>query len=42
VGEDRKVLKVDSGKDAIDPSTAIAACPLRKPGAKKDPKAPAP
>jgi hypothetical protein len=29
-GEDRKVLKVDEGKDAIDPKGAIASCPLRK------------
>ncbi|SEM60932.1 Peroxiredoxin [Stigmatella aurantiaca] len=41
VGEGRKVLRVDSGKDAVDPSSAIAACPLRKQDAKKDPKAPA-
>jgi peroxiredoxin len=31
IGEDRKVLKVESGKDAIDPNGAIIACPLRKP-----------
>ena len=30
IGEERKVLKVDEGKDAIDPKAAIAACPLRK------------
>ena len=30
VGEDRKILKVQSGKDALDPAEAIAACPLRK------------
>jgi thioredoxin-dependent peroxiredoxin len=39
VGEGRKVLRVDSGKDAVDPAAAIAACPLRKQDAKK--KAPA-
>jgi peroxiredoxin Q/BCP len=31
IGEGRKVLQVESGKDAVDPSGAIAACPLRKP-----------
>jgi peroxiredoxin len=30
VGEDRKVVKVQSGKDALDPAEAIAACPLKK------------
>jgi len=30
VGEGRKVLKVQSGSDAIDASAAVAACPLRK------------
>lgn len=30
VGGDRKILKVQSGKDALDPSEAIAACPLKK------------
>ena len=33
IGEERKVLKVESGKDAIDPNGAIVACPLRKPKA---------
>lgn len=33
IGEDRKVLKVESGKDAIDPNGAIVACPIRKPKA---------
>lgn len=28
VGPERKILKVDSGRDAIDPSTAIVACSL--------------
>ncbi len=28
VGPDRKVLKVDHGKDAVDPSTTIVACSL--------------
>jgi peroxiredoxin Q/BCP len=36
IGEDRKILKVESGKDAIDPAGAIMACPLRKPGSKPD------
>lgn len=38
IGQDRKIVKVDSGSDAIDASTAIAACPLRKqkPAAPKD------
>lgn len=31
IGEERKVLKVESGKDAIDPNGAIVSCPLRKP-----------
>ncbi len=30
VGPDRKVIKVQSGADAVDPSEAIAACPLKK------------
>jgi peroxiredoxin Q/BCP len=33
IGEERKVLKVETGKDAIDPNGAIVACPLRKPKA---------
>ncbi|GMT98478.1 hypothetical protein KH5H1_25970 [Corallococcus caeni] len=41
VGEDRKVLKVDEGKDAIDPTGAIVACPLRKGAAAKPSAAPA-
>ncbi|MBN8233149.1 peroxiredoxin [Corallococcus macrosporus] len=41
VGEDRKILKVDEGKDAIDVSGAIAACPLRKGAAAKPSAAPA-
>ena len=36
IGEDRKVLKVESGKDAIDPNGAIVSCPLRKPKADAD------
>ena len=32
----RKILKVETGKDAIDPSGAVEACPLRKPGSKPD------
>ncbi len=34
IGEGRKVLAMSSGSDAIDPSAAVAACPLRKPAAK--------
>lgn len=30
IGEGRKILKVESGKDAVEPQGAIAACPLRK------------
>jgi len=30
IGEGRKVLKVQSGSDAIDPAAAVAACPMRK------------
>ncbi len=30
VGPDRKIVKIQSGSDAIDPSDAIAACPLKK------------
>jgi len=28
IGQDRKVLQVQSGPDAIDPAGAITACPL--------------
>lgn len=35
VGERLEVLRVDSGKDALDPGGAIAACPLRKKAAAK-------
>lgn len=31
IGEGRKVLKVQSGGDAIDPGGAVAACPVRRP-----------
>lgn len=31
VGADRKVLKVESGGDAINPEGAVVACPLHKP-----------
>ena len=34
IGEDRKILKVDSGGDAIDASKAVEACPIRRPAAK--------
>jgi peroxiredoxin len=30
VGEGRKILKVDHGKDSIDPSSAIVSCDLSK------------
>jgi len=30
VGPDRKILKISSGSDAVNPDEAIAACPLRK------------
>lgn len=36
IGEGRKILKVESGKDAIDPAGAVEACPLRRPGSKPD------
>jgi peroxiredoxin Q/BCP len=36
IGEGRKILKVESGKDAIDPEGTIVACPLRKPDKKPD------
>lgn len=42
IGEERKILKVDTGKDAIDVSGAIASCPLRKAQADKAAAAPAP
>ncbi len=29
IGEDRKIVKVQSGKDALDPADAIAACPVK-------------
>jgi peroxiredoxin len=28
IGEGRKILKVESGSDAIDPSGAVESCPL--------------
>lgn len=31
VGQDGIVKEINTGKDAIDPGGAIAACPLRKP-----------
>lgn len=30
VGEDRKILKIESGSDAINPEGAIQACPVRR------------
>jgi len=30
IGDDRKILKVQSGKDAVDPADAIASCPVKK------------
>ena len=32
IGEDRKVKEVVSGKDAIDPTSAVAACPTHGAG----------
>ena len=29
IGDDRKILKVQSGKEAVDPADAIAACPVK-------------
>lgn len=29
IGQDRKVLQVQTGSDAIDPGGAIKACPIR-------------
>lgn len=34
IGEDRKILHVDTGSDAIDASKAVEACPIRRPGSK--------
>ncbi len=34
IGSDRKILKIDTGSDAIDPSGAITSCPLHKAEAK--------
>jgi peroxiredoxin len=31
VGQDRKILKVSSGADAVNPEAAIVACPTKKP-----------
>ncbi len=36
IGEGRKILKVESGKEAINPEGAVAACPLRRPEKKPD------
>jgi peroxiredoxin len=36
IGDERKVLKVESGSDAINPEGAVVACPLRKPSSKPD------
>lgn len=30
VGADRKIIKTQSGNDAVNPDEAIAACPLKK------------
>lgn len=30
IGEDRKIMKVLSGSDAVNPAEAIAACPVKK------------
>jgi peroxiredoxin Q/BCP len=31
IGPDGKIVRVLSGKEAIDPAPALAACPLHKP-----------
>lgn len=30
VGPDRKIVKIQSGSDAVNPEEAIAACPVKK------------
>ena len=30
IGPDRKITKVQSGSDAVNPTEAIAACPIKK------------
>jgi len=30
IGEGRKILKVQTGSDAVNPADAIAACPIKK------------
>lgn len=30
IGPERKILRVDSGKDAVDPEAAVQACPRRQ------------
>ena len=42
IGEDRKIQKVESGGDAINPEGAIAACPIRRPANKAAPAPEAP
>ena len=42
IGEDRKILKVESGGDAINPEGAVAACPIRRPANKAAPAPEAP
>ena len=37
IGEDRKIAKVESGGDAINPEGAVAACPIRRPAPKAPP-----
>jgi hypothetical protein len=32
VGEGRRITRVESGRDAIDPDAAIVACPIGKGG----------
>jgi peroxiredoxin len=34
IGPDRKIVKVQSGAEAVDPTGAIEACPLKKKGGK--------
>ena len=34
IGQDRKIVKVQTGAEAVDPVGAIEACPLKKKGGK--------
>ena len=39
IGEDRRVIRVDTGADAIDASKAVTSCPIRKNKAGGEPPA---